>query len=104
MYPCILSKVFTWVKTHGYCGIEHQERGENIWAFIWCWDNNQFRQVWVSILDPFISNVNEEVAVLGWVIDALGPNVCIVSMHSGSHALVEAYVNYFGSGDQQKLI
>ena len=39
MYHRILSKVFTWAKTNGYCGIELEGRGEHIWAFIRCWDN-----------------------------------------------------------------
>ena len=41
---------------------------------------------------------------MGRVIDALGTNVRVVSMHGGPHALVEAYVNYPGSGYQQKWI
>ena len=43
----------------------------------------------MAILDRFSSNVNEEVVVLGRIIDAIGPDVRVVSVH----ALVEAYVN-----------
>ena len=42
--------------------------------------------------------------MLGRVIDALGPNVRVILAHGAPHALVEAYVNYLGSGYQQKLI
>ena len=73
MYPRFLSKVFTCAKAHGYCGIELVERGEHIWVFIRCWDINQFRRVCVPILDRFSSNVNEEVVVLGCIIDAIEP-------------------------------
>ena len=104
MYPGILSKVFTWAKAHGYCGIEFVERGENIWVFIRCWDNNQFRRVCMAILDRFSSNVKEEVVVLGRIIDVNGPDVRVVSVQGGPRELVEAYVNFLGSGYQQKLI
>ena len=104
MYSRILSKVFTWAKAHGCCGIEFEERGEHVWAFIRCWDNSQFRRVCVSVLDRFSSNVNEEVVVLGRIIDALGLNVRVVPVHGGPRALVEVYVNYMDSGYQQKLI
>ena len=104
MYPRILSKVFTWAGAHGYCGIEFVERGDHIWVFIRCLDNNQFHRVCVAILDRFSSKVNEEVVVPGRTIDALGPNVRVVSEQGGPHALVEAYVNFSGTGCQQKLI
>ena len=104
MYPRILSKVFTWAKVHGYCGRDFVEQGEPIWVFIRCWDNNQFRRVCVSNLDRFGGNVNEEVVLLGRIIDALGTDVRVVSVQSGPHALVEAYVNFLGSGYQQKMI
>ena len=72
--------------------------------FIRCWDNNQFRRVCESILDWFSSNVNEEVVVLGRIVDAVGLNVRVVSAQGGPHALIEAYRNFLGSGYQQKLI
>ena len=97
MYPRILSKVFTWAKARGYCGKEFVEQGEYIWVFIRCWDNNQFRRVCVAILDRFSGNVNEEVSVLACIIDALGPDVRVVSVQGGPHALVEAYENFLGS-------
>ena len=100
----IFSNVFTWAKSHGYCGIEFDQRGEHVWAFIRCWENSQFLPVCVSVLDRFSSSVNEEVVVLGRIIDAHGLNVRVVSAHGGPRALVEAYVNYLGSKYQQKLI
>ena len=42
--------------------------------------------------------------MLGRIIDAIGPDVRVVSVKGGPHALVEAYVNFLGSGYQQKLI
>ena len=104
MYPRILSKLFTWSKAHGYCGIELEERGEHIWVFIRCWDNNQFRRVCVLIFDRFRGNVNEEVVVLGRIFQALGPDFRVVLVQGGPHALVEAYASFLGSGYQQKLI
>ena len=104
MYLRILGKVFTWAKAHSYCGIEFVERGEHMWVFIRCWDSNQFRRVCVAILDRFSSNVKEEVVVLGRIIDAIGPDVRVVLVQGGPHALVYAYVNFLGSGYQQKLM
>ena len=98
IYPRILSKVSTWSKTHGYCGIEFEERDKQIWSIIRSWDNNQLRRVCVSILDRFSSNVKEEVVVLGRIIDVLDPNDRVVSVHGGPHAIVEAYVNFLDSG------
>ena len=103
MYPRILRKMFIWAKAHGYCGIEFVQRGEHIWVFIQCWDSSHFRRVCVSSLDRFSSNVNEEVVVLGQIIDAIGPDVRVVSVQGGPHALVEAYINFLGSRYQQKL-
>ena len=42
--------------------------------------------------------------MLGRIIDAIGSDVRVVSMRVGPCALVEAHVNFFGSGYQQKLI
>ena len=104
MYPRILRKVFTWAKSHGYCGIEFVEQGEHSWVLLRCWDNSQFRRVCLPILDRFSGNVNEEEVVLGRIIDAFGPDVNVVSVQGGPRALVEAYVNFLGGGYQQKLI
>ena len=104
MYPRILSKVFTRAKAHGYCGIEFEERGDHVWVLVRWWDSRQFHWVCVSILDRFSINVTEKVVVLGRMIVALGPIVRVVSVQGGPDALVESYVNFLGSGYQQKLI
>ena len=104
MYPQILRKGFTLAKSHSFCGIEFVEQGEHIWVFLRCWDNSHFCQVCVSILDRFCGNVSGEVVVLGRVIDAIGPDVRVVSVQGGPPALVEACINFLGSGYQQKLI
>ena len=104
MYPRILKKAFTWAKLSGYCGIEFVEEGEHTWVFLRCWENHQFRRVCVAVLDRFSGNVGEEVVALGRIIDAIGPDVRVVSVQGGPHALVEAYINFLGSGYQPKLI
>ena len=104
MYPRILKKAFAWAQLHGYCGVEFVEQGEHTWVFLRCWDSSQFRRVCVAVLDRFSGNVSEEVVVLGRIIDAIGPDVRVVSVQGCPHALVEAYVNFLGSGYQQKLI
>ena len=104
MYPRILKKSLTWAHLHGYCGVEFVEQGEHTWVFFRCWDSSQFRRVCVAVLDRFCGNVSEEVVMLGCIIDAIGPDVRVVSVQEGPHAVVEAYVNFLGSGYQQKLI
>ena len=42
--------------------------------------------------------------MLGRIIDALGPDVRVVSVQVGPHAVVEAHANFLGSGYQHKLI
>ena len=42
--------------------------------------------------------------MLGHILDAIGRDVRVVSVQGGPHALVEPYVNFLGSGYQQKLI
>ena len=42
--------------------------------------------------------------MLGRILDALGPDVRVVSVQGGSHAVVEAHANFLGSGCQHKLI
>ena len=104
MYPQILKKAFTWAQLHGYCGVELVEQSEYTWVFLHCWDSSKFRRVCVAVLDRFSGNVSEEAVVLGRIIDAIGPDVRVLSVQGGPHALVEAYVNILGSGYQQKLI
>ena len=48
--------------------------------FLRCWENNQFRRVCVSVLDRFSGSVSEEVFTLGRIIDAIGPDVRVVSV------------------------
>ena len=80
------------------------EEGEYTRVFLRCWNNSQFRRVCVAVPDRFSGNVSAEVVALGRIIDAIGPDVHVVSVQGGPHALVEAYVNFLGSGYQQKLI
>ena len=42
--------------------------------------------------------------MLGRIVDAIGPDVRVVSVQGGPNALVEAYANFLGSGYQQKLL
>ena len=48
--------------------------------------------------------MSEEVVVVGRIIDGFGPNVRVVSVHSGLHALLESYMNFLVSGYHQKMI
>ena len=104
MFPRILARVFGWVKSHGRCSIEFEERGAEIWVFVRTWERSTFRRVCIAVRNRFSANTTLEVTVLGKILDAAGPDTAVVSLHGGLHVLVEAFVSYLGSGYQTKLI
>ena len=104
MYPRILARVFVWVKGHGKCSIEFEERGSEIWVIVRTWEKSTFRRVWVAVLSRFSENTTLEATVLGKILDAAGPNTAVVSLHGGPHVLAEAFASYLGTGYQAKLI
>ena len=104
LFPRVLARVFGWVKSHGRCSIEFEERDAEIWVFVWTWERSTFRRVCVAVLSRFSANTTLEATVLGKILDAAGPDTAVVSLHGGPHVLVEAFVNYLGSGYQTKLI
>ena len=104
MFPRILAQVFGWVKSHGRCSIEFEERGSEIWVMVRTWERSTFRRVFVGVLNRFSANTNLEATVLGKILDAAGPDTAVVSLHGGPHVLSEAFASYLGSGYQAKLI
>ena len=104
MFPRILARVFGWVKIHGRCSIEIEERGSEIWVMLRTWERSTFRRVCVAVLNRFSANTILEATVLGKILDAAGPDAAVVSLHGGPHVLAEAIANHLGSGYQTKLI
>ena len=104
MYLRILARVFGWVKGHGKCSIEFEERGSEIWVIVRTWERSIFRLVCVAVLSRFSANTTLEATVLDKILDAAGPNTAVVSLHGGPHVLAEAFASYLGSGYQAKLI
>ena len=104
MYPRILARVFGWVKCHGKCSIEFEERGSEIWGMVRTWERSTFRRVCVAVLSRFSANTTLEATVLGKILDAAGPDTAVVSLHGGPHVLAEAFASCLGSGYQAKLI
>ena len=104
MYPRILARVFGWVKGHGKCSIEFEERGSEIWVMVWTWQRSIFRRVCVAVLNRFSANTTLEATVLGKILDAAGADTAVVSLHGGPHVLAEAFASYLGSGYQAKLV
>ena len=104
MFPRILACVFRWVKSHGRCSIEFEERGSEIWVMVRTWERSTLRRVCVAVLDRFSANTTLEATVLGKLLDAAGPDAAVVSLHGGPHVLAEAFANYLGSGYQTKLV
>ena len=104
MYPRILARVFGWVKGHGKCSIEFEERGSEIWVIVRTGERSTFRRVCVAVLSRFSANTTLEATVLGKNLDAAGPDTAVVSLHGGPHVLAEAFSSHLGSGYQSKLI
>ena len=104
MYPRILARVFGWLKGHGKCSIEFEERGLEIWMMVRIWGRSSFRHVCVAVLTRFRANTTLEATVLGKILDAAGPDTAVVLLHGGPHVLAEAFASYLGSGYQAKLI
>ena len=104
MYPRILSRVFGWVKAHGHCSIELEERGSEIWVLVQTLERSTFRRVCVAVLSQFSANTTLQATILAKIIDAAGPDTSVVSLHGGPHLLAEAFASYLGSGYRAKLV
>ena len=104
MYPRILARVFGWVKGHGKCSTEFEERGSEIWVMMSTWERSTFRRVCVAVLNRFSANTTLEATVLGKILDAAGPDTAVVLLHGGLHVLAEAFASYLASGYRAKLI
>ena len=67
------------------------------------WERSTFRRVCVAVLNRFSANTTLEATALGQIVDAVGPDTAVVSLHGGPHVLAEAFASYLGSGYHAKL-
>ena len=104
MYPRILSRCINWARSHGSCSVEFKKEGDKMRVYLCTWHMDTFKRVCETTLDRYSSNPHQVISVLGRMVDALGPDVSVVSISGGSTALVEAFCEYLGSGYRQKLI
>ena len=104
MLPRILSRVVGWAKAHHFYGLEFEERGESLWAFVPTWEKGTFRRDAVDAVDGFTVDATHDVAVLGSVVSAVGGSASLVAISGGSHVLADTYREYLGSGYSQKLV
>ena len=84
--------------------MEFEEEGDKVRVFLRTWDVDTFKRVCVATLDRYSSDPHQEISVLAWVVDALGPDVSVASISGSSTNLVEALCDYLSSGYRQKLI
>ena len=103
MLPQILSQVVGWAKAHHFYGLEFEERGETVWAFIRTWEKGTFSRVAVDVVDRFTVDATHEVAVFGSVVAAVGSSASLVAISGGSH-VADTYKEYLGSGYSHKLV
>ena len=83
--------------------MEIEEHGDEVRVFLRTWDLDLFRRVCVATPDRYSSNPHHEIEALGRILDALGPDVSMVSISGGSTILVEAFCEYLGSGYRQNV-
>ena len=104
MYPRIFSRCINWAKSHGRCGVEFEGEGDKVRVFLSTSDIDIFRRVCVATLDCYGGDLYREISALGRIVDAMGPDVSVVSISGGSTILVEAFCEYLGSEYRQKLV
>ena len=104
MLPRTLSRVVGWSEAHHFYGLEFEERGESLWAFMRTWEKGTFRRVAVDVVDCFTVDATHDVAVLGSVVAAVGNSASLVAVSGGSHVLADTYREYLGSGYSHKLV
>ena len=96
--------MFGWVKAHGHCRIEFEERSSEIWVLVRTWEKSTFRRVCVAVLSRFSANTTLEATILATIADAAGPDTYVVSLHGVPHVLAETFACYLGSGYRVKLV
>ena len=104
MYPRLLSRVFGWVKAHGQYSIDFEERGSEVWVMVRTWDRSTFRRVCVAVLSQFSANTTLKATVLAKILDAVGPDASVVSLHRDTLGLGEAFASNLGSPYRAKLV
>ena len=63
-----MSRVVGWEKAHHFYGLEFEERGGSLWAFMRTWEKGTFRRVAVDVVDRFTVDATHEATVLGSVV------------------------------------
>ena len=104
MLPRIFSRVVGWAKDHHFYGLEFQERGETVWAFVRTWEKGTFRRVAVDVVDRFSVDATHKVEVLVSVVAAVGSSASLVAISGGSHVLADTYKEYLGKGYSHMLV
>ena len=85
MYPRILSRVFGWVKAHGQCSMEFEQRGPENCVMVRTWEMSTIRRVCVAVLSRLGANTTMEAKFVAKTLDAAGPQTFVVSLQ-GSQA------------------
>ena len=89
MYPWFLSGGFRWAKSHGNCGNEFEERGDEVWVFLWTWENIVFHRECLAILYRYSDDPHLEIKIVGQYKDASGLDLAVLALNGGSYLLAE---------------
>ena len=100
----ILTRVVDWVKAHRQFSVEFSIQGSATCVYIRTWKAEEFVRVAVAIIDRYYGDANNELAILGKILSAVGSGASLVSFSGGSHTLVECYKENLGSGYTKTLV
>ena len=103
MYPQILSRCINW-ENHASCSVEVEEHGEEVRVFLCTRKKDIIRRVCLATLYLFRGDPHQEVPTLGRLIDALMPDMSVVSISGASTILVETFCECRGKGYRHNRI
>ena len=104
LFPRILFRLTTWVKSCKLYSLEFEERQTATWVFVRTWEKDSLRRVCIDVIDRYFGDASTELTVLGRVMSSVPDDCRLVSLIGGSHTLIQTYSGYSGSGNTQKVV
>ena len=68
------------------------------------WESSTFCRVCVAVLSRLSTNTTVAATIFGKILDAVGRDADVVSLHGGPHVVAEAFLSYLGSWYSAKLV
>ena len=78
--------------------MEFEEKRDKVRVFLRTWEIHIFHKICLASMDRYSNDPHQQIALLGRIVDALGPDVSVVSIIGGPIILVETFCQYLVSG------